>query len=101
MILTTEKAEKFTEYLTDNVERAKKLFALPLSVVVNEIRLDGLDYTEEELREYVDYIQTSLSAKNTEFNESKLDEVSGGFATKSNLVMLTTILNEDICKWIL
>ena len=50
MALSTEKAEKFTEYLAEDLERAKKIFALPLSYVVNQIKNDGMDYTEEEFK---------------------------------------------------
>ena len=100
MVLSTEKAEKFTKYLTDDLERAKKLFALPLSVAVGEIRLDGMDYTEEELKEYVEYIQMALSKEKSEFDESNLDGVFGGICAKINLSVFAKIMGDVTIGWI-
>lgn len=100
MMLTTEKAEKLTEYLTDDLNRAKKLFAIPLSMAVNQIRSDGLDYTEQELRDYVEYIRTSLSENGSEISEPNLDDVSGGYGAKSRSAIFATILGDGACRWI-
>lgn len=100
MVLSTEKAEKFTKYLTDDLERAKKLFALPLSVAVSEIKLDGMDYTEEELKEYVEYILIALSKEKSEFDESNLDGVFGGMCAKINLSAFAMLMNDGSIRWL-
>lgn len=100
MVLSIEKAEKFTKYLTDDLERAKKLFSLPLSVVVSEIRLDGMEYTEEELKEYVEYILIALSKEKAEIDESNLDGAFGGICAKINLSAFAKIMSDGTIGWL-
>ena len=78
----------------------KKLFELPLSVAVCEIKLDGMDYTEEELKEYVEYILMALSKEKSEFDESNLDGVFGGICAKINLSAFTRIMSDGTIGWI-
>ncbi len=100
MILTADKAEKLTKYLTDDIEKAKKLFSLPIADAVQIINLDGYDFTEDELKDYAEYIRQSLLSGTDEMVDEKLDDIFGGVNNGLSFVDLTCLSSVVVfCEW--
>lgn len=78
MGIDKERAEILTAYFTTDKERARKIFALPLKKAREIINADGFNFTEEELKTYVDYILSLFSEGSDELAESEMKDISGG-----------------------
>jgi lactobin A/cerein 7B family class IIb bacteriocin len=79
MVLTGERAEKLSNYLNSDIERAKKLVDLPAEEALALINADNNDFTIEELKDFRDVME--LIAKeggDGELQEEELATVSGG-----------------------
>lgn len=75
-MLTNERAEVLTSYLTADIERAKKLFELTPEEALQIINKDGHDFSIEELNAYCDAFKAAVAQG--ELSEEQLSEVAGG-----------------------
>lgn len=99
MTISSERAENLTKYFTDDKDRARNIFSLPLSDACRIINSDGFDYTEEELRDYAEYIRRSFAGCDKEIGVIELDDVSGGVATEMVLASISSLLSSiEGCK---
>lgn len=90
MALTKERADKLTNYLNEDPERAKRLVALTAEEAVAEMNGDGYDFTAEELEDFAEQMQAMAGsgAPDGELGEEALGNVAGGaFVTMSVLAM--------------
>lgn len=78
MGLSNERGEILTKYLLDDKERAKAIFELPLKDALKTINGDGFDFTEDELKDYAEYILGLFSKASDEINETDMQGVNGG-----------------------
>ncbi len=79
-MLTEERAELLTNYLTSDADRAKALLELEPKEALEKINSAGYDFTIEELDEYCTSFKT-YAAQQSEQNElsaDALDAVAGG-----------------------
>lgn len=80
MILTNERSEKLSAYLTADIERAKSLINLPPEEAVAKINADGFDFSVDEIMEFGEQLKkaAAMQAGDGELSEEALSEVSGG-----------------------
>lgn len=77
-MMTQERAEKLTEFLTADAARARKLFALDANEAVSAINDSGYDFTVDELNEYCAAFKSAFARENGELAEDELEDVAGG-----------------------
>lgn len=77
MALSENKIEMFAQYLTEDKDRAEKLFELSPEDVVKIVAKDGIELTTEEVVEFGEKLK-SVAAKDGELDATELDDVSGG-----------------------
>jgi lactobin A/cerein 7B family class IIb bacteriocin len=81
-MLTMERANMISDYLSQDAERTKELFNLMPSEAVEKINADGFDFTVEEITEYGENLKKIADKNgNGELDANELDDVSGGLAT--------------------
>lgn len=90
MALTNERAEKFADFLKEDVERANQLVEMSPEEVVEIANAAGNDFTVEEVTEFGDNFK-AIAAQSEELNEENLDGVSGGIAAAAAAVYLTCV----------
>jgi len=79
MVLTGERAEKLSNYLRSDLERAKKLVDLPAEEALALINADNNDFTIEELKDFRDVMeQIAKKGGDDELQEEDLATVAGG-----------------------
>ena len=80
MILSNERAEKLSAYLTADIERAKVLLDLTPEEAAEKINADGFDFTADEIKEFGVQLQkvAASQAEEGELSEDALSEVAGG-----------------------
>lgn len=80
MILTNERSERLSAYLTADIERAKSLIELTPEEAVAKINADGNDFTVDEIKEFGDQLQkvAASQSEDGELTEDALSEVAGG-----------------------
>ena len=79
MVLTGERAELLSNYLTADTERARKLVDLPAEEALAQINADNHDFTLEELKDFRDVmVQISKKNEDGELTDEDLTEVAGG-----------------------
>jgi len=88
MVMTTERAEKLSAYLTQDVDKAKELLEVSPEEAVEKINADGYDFTADELKEYGEQLQSVMGAtgENGEIDMEALDNVSGGVVVAACVV---------------
>lgn len=89
-MLTTERAQVLTNYLTADPENAQKLLAMEPENALAVINGAGHDFTREELCEYCDAFKaavTQSSLDNGELNPGELDQVAGGVVLTTGIVL--------------
>ena len=79
MALSENKIEMFAQYLTEDKDRAEKLFGLSPEDVVKIVAKDDIELTTEEVVEFGEKLK-SVAAKDGELDATELDDVSGGIA---------------------
>lgn len=79
-MLSKERAEKLAQYLTADIERAKKLLDMSPEDVVAQMKAEGYDFTVEEVMEFGEQLKhvPTASVKDGELSEEALSEVAGG-----------------------
>ena len=80
MVLTNDRAEKLSAYLTADIERAKGRIELSPEEAAAKINADGFDFTAEEIKEFGDELQkvAAVQSEGGELSEDALSEVAGG-----------------------
>ena len=80
MVLTNERSEKLSEYLTTDIERAKILINLTPGEAAAKINADGFDFTVDEIMEFGEQLQKVAASQSEEgeLSEEALSEVAGG-----------------------
>ena len=79
MALTGERAEMLSNYLTADIDRARKLVDLPAEEALALINADNHDFTIDELKDFRDVmVQISKKSEDGELDDSALEEVAGG-----------------------
>lgn len=80
MILSNERAEKLSAYLTADIERAKTLINLSPEEAVAKINADGFDFSVDEIMEFGEQLQkvAASQSEDGELSEEALSEVAGG-----------------------
>jgi len=78
-MLTQERAEKLSDFLATDPERAQKLFALGAEEALSQINALGNDFTLDEISEFGQEL-TKAFAQDTgeELDADALDDVAGG-----------------------
>jgi lactobin A/cerein 7B family class IIb bacteriocin len=71
-----ERADKLSEILTADPERAKTLFSLEPAEALSQINALGNDFTLDEINEYGQAVRKA--AAQGELDDSELDNVAGG-----------------------
>jgi lactobin A/cerein 7B family class IIb bacteriocin len=79
-MLTKERAELLTNYLTEDEERGQRLITLTADEAVAEISKDGFDFTVDELHAYGEVIVALNKHESGELSEEQLEDVAGGVA---------------------
>lgn len=87
MALTEEKIELFAKYLTDDKERAGKLFELSPEEVVETVAKDGIELTVEEVVEFGEKLK-AVAVNDGELDVSDLDDVAGGVVITASTAAL-------------
>lgn len=84
-MLTDERVQKLTDYLSSDPERMEKLFETDVETAQKKINADGYDFTVEELKEFAEAVVTvnekTKNEQNGELDAEALDDVSGGVLT--------------------
>lgn len=80
MVLTNERAEMLANYLTADVNKAKKLIDLPVEDALKEINAEGFDFSIDELKDFGEILQNVVSVANEdgEIDADTLDNIAGG-----------------------
>ena len=80
MILTNERSEKLSAYLTADIERAKSLINLSPEEAVAKINADGYDFSVDEIMEFGEQLQKVAASQSDdgELSEEALSAVAGG-----------------------
>ena len=80
MILSNERSEKLSAYLTADIERAKTLINLSPEEAVAKINADGFDFSVDEIMEFGEQLQkvAASQSEDGELSEEALSEVAGG-----------------------
>lgn len=77
-MLTQERADIISKYLTDDQARAERLLGMEAEEALNEINSDGYDFSAEELNEYCEALNATIAQG--ELKADDLDSVAGGVA---------------------
>ncbi len=83
-MLTQERADKLTGYLTSDPEHAKELLAMEPEDALKEINGAGYDFTLDELNDYCKAFKLAVSEG--ELEEEALEDVSGGIVLTGLMV---------------
>ena len=75
-MLTQERADLLSNYLSTHLEETEVLLTLEPEEALAKINAAGIDYSIEELKEYCDVLKTSLPKD--ELDGTDLDNVTGG-----------------------
>ncbi len=88
MILTNERSEELSAYLTADIERAKSLIELTPEEAAKKINADGFDFTVEEIMEFGEQLQkfAASQTEDGELSEDALSEVSGGIVISAGVL---------------
>jgi hypothetical protein len=79
-MLTKERAELLTNYLTSDEARGQRLIALPVDEAVAAMHQDGHNFTADELQEYGAGIVAVAQHESGELSTEQLEDVAGGIA---------------------
>ena len=81
-MLTQEKANVITEYLSKDIEHTKELLDAEPEVVLAELKAAGIECDLDELKEYSEVLNAAVVvSQKGELNEEELDQVAGGSIT--------------------
>ncbi len=80
MTITNGRAQKLSDFLFSDEEKASHYLSLSPEDAVKEINAQGNDFTVEELIEYGNIIKKSTSQQD-ELDADDLDNVAGGIIT--------------------
>ena len=84
-MLTMERAENLTKYLTADPNKAQELLAKSPEEAVITINAAGYDFTVEELNEYCQAFKAAVMQD--ELNAEDLDSVAGGIVLTTGMVI--------------
>ena len=82
-MLTQERANAITAYLTSDVAKAEELLNMDVVDALAKMNADGYDFTIEELKAYVAELK---NVKTGELDAEDLDKVAGGFGITAALL---------------
>lgn len=85
-MLTQERAESLTNFLTADADKAKALLEMEPEAALAEINAAGFDFTVEELNEYCEAFKATVAQGQGELNDSELDNVAGGIVLTAGMV---------------
>ena len=90
MILSNERAEKLSAYLTADIERAKTLINLSPEEAVAKINADGFDFSVDEIMEFGEQLQKVVASQSEdgELSEEALGEVGGGVVIAGDVAVI-------------
>ena len=78
-MLTQEKANLITEYLSKDINHTKELLDREPEVVLAELNAAGIDCELEELVAYGEILNNAVAmSQKSELNEEDLEQVAGG-----------------------
>lgn len=83
-MLTNERAETLTNFLTSDPERAQRLLEADVDVALQEINDAGYDFTTDELNEYCSAFKAAVTQG--ELNVEQLENVAGGVVVTGAMV---------------
>jgi lactobin A/cerein 7B family class IIb bacteriocin len=91
-MMLQERAQKLTDYLVADPERAQKLFEMDPEEALKVINGAGNDFTVEELEEYCDAFKNAVqtmkdTTDDSQLDESELENVSGGIVLTTTMVI--------------
>lgn len=87
-MLTQEKANQITEYLSKDIEHTKELLDMEPSVVLAEIKAAGIECELDELVEYGKVLNSAVEmSQKEELNEDDLEQVAGGVVITAGLIL--------------
>ena len=78
-MLTQEKADLITEYLSKDIEHTKELLDAEPEVVLAELKASGIECELDELKEYGEALNSAVAlSQKGELSEDELNQVAGG-----------------------
>lgn len=86
-MLTKERKDLITAYLSTNEEHTKALFNMMPDEAVVQINANGYDFTVDEIREYGENLKRLAEAGDGELNAEDLENVAGGLGTLAILAI--------------
>ena len=85
--MTTERITEISEFLAKDLDGTKALLAMDPSDAAAKLSADGLDVSADELIAYGEEIKKIAGGQNGELTENDLENVAGGFATATLLLV--------------
>lgn len=87
-MLTQEKANQISEFLSKDIERTKKMLDMEPADVLVEIKAAGIECELEELMEYGKALNAAIvMSQKEELNEEDLEQVAGGVVITAGLIL--------------
>lgn len=91
-MLTDEKVQKLTDFLSSDPERMEKLFEMDVEKAQAQINAEGYDFTVDELKEFAQAVVNVAKKNNGELDAESLDNVSGGVLTVATVSCVCAIV---------
>jgi hypothetical protein len=92
MIMTDERVQKLTNYLSNDPDRMLKLFDMEPEKAVAQINADGYDFTVDELKEFAEAMVMVSEKTEGELDVDVLENVSGGVLTVGTVSCVCAIV---------
>lgn len=87
-MLTQEKANLITEFLSKDIEYTKTLLEMEPEAVLAELHAAGIDCELDELVEYGKILNSAVAmSQKAELDEADLEQVAGGVAITAGLIL--------------
>lgn len=87
-MLTQEKADQITTFLSRNIEHTKELLEMAPETVLVEINSAGIECNLDELVEYGKVLNSAIElSQKDELTEQDLEQVSGGVVITAGLIL--------------
>ena len=98
-MLTQERADVLTNYLTADAERGQALLDMEPAEAMERINADGYDFNLEEINEYARALK--MAQAGGELNAEELDDVAGGFGVLAagGCILGGAVVGYVVTKW--